>query len=351
MSEANEDKLRESEFSPEDFDYNLPPELIAQEALSDRSASRMMVVDRKTGVISHKKFRDLGSYLKPDDLIVMNDSKVFPARLQGVKKLTGGKCEVLLLARHEQYQSVWTSLCQPKIKPGQIIQFESGLEANCIGKNNEGYYLLEFNCDDVLSAASEIGRMPLPNYIKRTADHKDRDRYQTVYAKNLGSVAAPTAGLHFTPEIIAELLSRGVKIQYLTLHVGYGTFQPVYDVERHQMHTESFSISPELAEVVNQTLDSKKKILAVGSTSTRTLETCAVQGRLQSGTSETDLFILPPFRFEIVGSMLTNFHVPKSSLMMLVSAFAGRELILEAYKKAVEERYRFHSYGDAMLIL
>lgn len=347
----DDDKLRESKYTPEDFDYTLPIELIAQEALENRAASKMMVVERASGKISHKKFTDLPTYLQPNDLVVLNDSKVFPARLQGLKINTGGKCEVLLLTQHELNPSTWTALCQPKIKIGQMLQFSDGIEAECAGKNAKGYYLLEFNCGDVSSLLSDKGSMPLPHYIKRPSDKHDRERYQTVYAKNLGSVAAPTAGLHFDQKMLSDLQAQDVSIQYLTLHVGYGTFQPVYDVERHQMHTESFTITQDLAKAVNEALDQKRRILAVGSTSTRTLETCAVSGRLQSGVSETDLFIIPPFTFEIVGAMLTNFHVPKSSLMMLVSAFASRELILEAYQKAVEQRYRFHSYGDVMLIL
>lgn len=338
-------------YSLDDFDYALPPERIAQYPLPERSASRLLVVDRAKGTLEDRCFADLAGYLGAGDALVMNSSRVFPARLDGHKP-TGGRVEVLLLdpwlvgtGRRRR------CLVRPFLKEGQEVLFPGGVKARRVGSDPDGSAILEFDTPDVLAFAKKKGKPPLPPYIKRETVDADAERYQTVYAKDEGSVAAPTAGLHFTAPLVEKIREKGVRICEVVLHVGFGTFQPVRDFESHRMHRERFVLSQETADVLNRVRAEGKKIWAVGTTATRVLETCVLKGNILAGEGDTDLFIVPGTPFEAVGGLVTNFHLPKSTLMILVCAFAGVDLIKKAYAHAIRENYRFYSYGDAMLIL
>lgn len=337
-----------------DFDFELPEELIAQTPLSDRSKSKMMIVDSKNNKLEDTYFESIIDELNKGDALVMNDTRVLPARLHGHKKDTGGHLEVLLLKNNEGDQ--WETLMKPakKAKIGTVISFGDGrLEAKVVDKKKHGGRIIEFSYDGIFFEILEsLGEMPLPPYITEKLD--DPDRYQTVYAKENGSAAAPTAGLHFTPEILKKIEDKGVKLVYLTLHVGLGTFRPVSvdHLEDHTMHSEFYQLSKEAADTLNEVKEQGNKVVAVGTTSIRTLETIgkANDGKLIETSGWTDIFITPGYKFSVVDAFLTNFHLPKSTLIMLVSAFAGREFILEAYQHAVKKRYRFFSFGDAMFV-
>ncbi len=336
------------------YAYELPEELIAQTPVSPRSASRMLCLNRETGEITHHHFYDLISFLQPGDLLVMNDSRVLPARLYGEKIDNGTAIEFLLLKPVEE--KVWEIICKPakKAKPGTRFRFGQGkLEAEVLSVTEDGGRFVRFFCEDNLYAVlDEIGQMPLPPYI--TEKLADKERYQTVYAKELGSSAAPTAGLHFTPEILAALPEKGIRTAFVTLHVGLGTFRPVKedDIRNHHMHIEHYSIPQITADLIRETKEKGGRVIAVGTTSCRTLEG-AVQahGEICACDGDTGIFIYPPYTFRCIDGLLTNFHLPESTLIMLVSAFAGYEHTMQAYKTAVSERYRFFSFGDAMLIL
>ena len=388
-----------------DFNYELPEELIAQDPLEKRSDSRLMVLDRKKNTITHRHFRDIGEYLNPGDCLVINDTKVIPARLLGVKPDTGAAVEVLLLRNHGD--NVWEALVRPgkKMRPGAVVSFGDGLLTGTVESvAEEGNRMIRFSYEGIWEELLDrLGEMPLPPYI--THKLQDRDRYQTVYATHEGSAAAPTAGLHFTPELLRELKEKGVRIARLTLHVGLGTFRPVKveTIEEHHMHSEYFELSEEAAELINRTKKEGGRVISVGTTSTRTLETVASRLMAEDAESETaavraneeraeettegiveeaaedtvetenagkskpagnggfiplracsgwtDIFIFPGYRFKVVDSLITNFHLPESTLIMLVSAFYDREHVLSAYETAVQERYRFFSFGDAMLLL
>lgn len=340
------------------YDYPLPKELIAQKPLEKRDTSRLLVADRKDRSLRDSVFSELAAVIPAGDVLVLNNTKVFPARLLGKKETTGGKVDVLLLepyvgnghARSLQ-GPVWRCLIQPSPKEGHRYVFEN-TRAAFIGRDNDQVALVEFegSCD-VRALAEKIGTMPLPPYVKREADASDRSAYQTVFAEREGAVAAPTAGLHFTPELLGALKAKGVEIAYVTLHVGYGTFKPVEDLENHRMHSERFELTPETAARLNLAKKEKRGIWAVGTTSLRVLETCVRKKTLVPGKSETDLFITPPFTFEAVDHLITNFHLPKTTLLLLVSAFMGQSFRQEAYAHALAEKYRFYSYGDAMLII
>ncbi len=341
-----------------DFDYELPAELIAQQPTDRRDASRLLVADRENGRIYHRHFYDILDYLEPGDCLVMNDSKVIPARLFGIRETTGAKVEFLLIKRKKN--DIWEVMVRPgkKVKPGDTIKFADDFKAKVLEFGPGGTRIVGFAYDGIfMERLEELGRMPLPPYIDRPAEEKDRERYQTVYCREEGSVAAPTAGLHFTREILEKARQKGVKLAYVTLHVGIGTFRPVKSekVEDHQMHFEEYSIDGEAAETINETLSSEHRLIAVGTTSVRTLESAAVETsegyRVAPGSGNTGIFIYPGYRFKIIDRLITNFHLPKSTLLMLVSAFYTREDILRIYEEAVSERYRFFSYGDAMLIL
>lgn len=337
-----------------DFDFELPEELIAQTPLRDRSSSKMMVVDSKSKELTDTHFEDIIHELDAGDALVMNDTRVLPARLHGVKKETGGHLEVLLLKNIEGDK--WETLMKPakKAKVGTVISFGDGrLEAEVLEKKEHGGRIVQFSYNGIfLEVIESLGEMPLPPYITEKLD--DPDRYQTVYAKESGSAAAPTAGLHFTPEILEKIEAKGVKLVYLTLHVGLGTFRPVSvdNLSDHTMHAEFYQLSKEAADTLNDVKASGNKVIAVGTTSIRTLETIgkAHENKLVEDSGWTDIFITPGYYFSVVDGFLTNFHLPKSTLIMLVSAFAGREFILEAYQHAVKERYRFFSFGDAMFV-
>ncbi|AEV20216.1 MULTISPECIES: tRNA preQ1(34) S-adenosylmethionine ribosyltransferase-isomerase QueA [Geobacillus] len=337
------------------FDFHLPEELIAQTPLPDRAASRLMVLDKRTGAIRHETFRNIISYLNPGDCLVLNDTRVMPARLYGEKEETGGTVEVLLLKQLDGDR--WETLVKPgkRVKPGTKLTFGEGkLEAVCLDTLEHGGRVLEFSYDGLFyEVLAELGEMPLPPYIKEKLD--DPERYQTVYAREIGSAAAPTAGLHFTEELLDAIREKGVHIVFITLHVGLGTFRPVQvdDVEKHDMHAEFYQMSEETAETLNRVREQGGRIIAVGTTSTRTLETIAGKhnGRFVAESGWTDIFIYPGYEFKGIDGLVTNFHLPKSTLIMLVSALAGRENILHAYQVAVKERYRFFSFGDAMLII
>lgn len=337
-----------------DFDYELPKELIAQDPLSDRSASRLMVLDKKSGEVSHRHFMHILDYLKPGDCLVLNNTKVIPARLYGTKKDTNAGIEVLLLKRREN--DVWETLVKPgkKAKKGTTVLFGDGLLAGeVIDVVEEGNRLIQFRYEGIFEEIlDQLGQMPLPPYI--THELKDRNRYQTVYAKYDGSAAAPTAGLHFTEELLEQVKQRGVEIAEVTLHVGLGTFRPVKveNVLDHHMHSEFYMISEAAAETINRAKENGHKIISVGTTSTRTLESAADEdGKLHETSGWTDIFIYPGYQFKVIDGLITNFHLPQSTLVMLVSAFAGREHVLDAYRMAVKEQYRFFSFGDAMLII
>ena len=336
-----------------DFDYDLPEELIAQDPLEDRSSSRLMVLDKKTGDIEHKIFRDVVDYLQPGDCLVLNNTKVIPARLFGVKEGTEAKIEILLLKRKEN--DIWETLVKPgkKCKPGVKISFAEGLlTREVLEVVEDGNRLIQFHYDGIFEEIlDQLGQMPLPPYI--THQLKDKNRYQTVYAKYDGSAAAPTAGLHFTPELLQQIRDMGIDIAEVTLHVGLGTFRPVKvdTIEEHHMHSEFYRIEQSEADKINRAKANGHRVVAVGTTSTRTLESAAEEdGTLREKSGWTDIFIYPGYKFKVIDALITNFHLPQSTLVMLVSALAGREHILAAYKKAVEEKYRFFSFGDAMLI-
>ncbi len=335
----------------EDFDYPLPKELIAQKPLEKRDSSRLLTVDRKTGVLADRNFSDILEFFSPGDVLVVNDTKVFPARILGKKKGTGGKVDVLLLSPAAE-PNAWRCLVQPGLREGQVIEFPGGAEAAFLRRGSDDIPVVEFHgVEDVRTLAEKIGTMPLPPYIKREPDASDVSQYQTVYARREGAVAAPTAGLHFTRSLLAQLKAKGVDVRHVTLHVGYGTFKPVDDLVNHRMHSESFELTPETAEAVNAAKAAGHKIWAVGTTSLRVLETCVQKKKLIPGKGETDLYITAPFPFEAVDRLITNFHLPKTTLLLLVSAFMGEELRKKAYAHAVSEKYRFYSYGDAMVIL
>lgn len=336
-----------------DFDYDLPEELIAQDPLEDRSSSRLMVLDKKTGEVSHHIFKEIIKYLRPGDCLVLNNTKVIPARLYGVKEGTMAKIEILLLKRKQN--DVWETLVKPgkKAKPGTKIIFGDGiLTGEVIDVVDDGKRLIQFSYDGIFEEIlDKLGQMPLPPYI--THQLKDKNRYQTVYAKYDGSAAAPTAGLHFTKELLNEVKEKGVDIAEVTLHVGLGTFRPVKvdNVLDHHMHSEFYMVSQEAADKINNAKKNGGRIISVGTTSTRTLESAADEnGMLHECSGWTDIFIYPGYKFKVIDCLITNFHLPQSTLVMLVSALAGREHILSAYKKAVEEKYRFFSFGDAMFI-
>ena len=337
-----------------DFYFDLPQELIAQDPLEDRSASRLLVLDKESGEITHRHFRDITEYLKPGDCLVINDTKVIPARLFGIKEGTGAKIEVLLLKRREN--DIWETLVKPgkKARPGTRLEFGDGLlKAEVIGVEDEGNRLIQFHYDGIFEEIlDQLGQMPLPPYI--THQLKDKNRYQTVYAKHDGSAAAPTAGLHFTKELLAQIEDMGVTIAHVTLHVGLGTFRPVKveNVLDHHMHSELYVVEEEEAEKINKAKAAGGRVICVGTTSCRTLESATGEdGILKAGSGWTDIFIYPGYQFKILDALITNFHLPESTLVMLVSALAGREHVLNAYQKAIEEKYRFFSFGDAMLIL
>ena len=337
----------------EDFDYNLPEELIAQTPLKKRDSSRLLVLDKKTGNIEHKKFTDIIDYLEKGDTLVLNDTKVLPARLIGIKEETNAVIEVLLLKNIENDD--WECLVKParRIKVGTIVSFGEGkLKAECIKEADEGIRHFRLLYDGILmEILDELGTMPLPPYIHEKLE--DHSRYQTVYAKEIGSAAAPTAGLHFTKELLKKIEDKGINIAFITLHVGLGTFRPVSveKVEDHEMHSEYYQMSKEVADLLNKTRENNKKIISVGTTSTRTLETIMTKyNEFRECSGWTNIFIYPGYKFKGIDNLITNFHLPKSTLVMLVSALAGRENILNAYSEAIKEKYRFFSFGDAMYI-
>lgn len=336
-----------------DFYYELPEELIAQDPLADRSSSRLLVLDRKSGAVSHHVFREITDYLREGDCLVINDTKVIPARLIGSKLGTGAKIEVLLLKRKEN--NVWETLVKPgrKVKPGAKISFGDGLlVGEVVDIVEEGNRLIRFSFEGIFEEILDrLGQMPLPPYI--THQLQDKNRYQTVYAKHTGSAAAPTAGLHFTPELLEEIKKRGIEIARVTLHVGLGTFRPVKsdEITDHHMHAEFYQINEEAAKKINRAREAGNRVICVGTTSCRTVESAADErGHLEAKSGWTDIFIYPGYKFKILDGLITNFHLPESTLIMLVSALAGRENVLAAYEEAVKERYRFFSFGDAMLI-
>ena len=336
-----------------DFDYELPEELIAQDPLEDRSSSRLMVLDRETGEFEHKVFKDIIDYLNPGDCLVLNNTKVIPARLYGAKEGTNARIELLLLKRKEN--DVWETLVKPgkKAKPGTRIVFGDGLlVGEIIDIVDEGNRLIKFHYEGIFEEIlDKLGQMPLPPYI--THELKDKNRYQTVYAKYDGSAAAPTAGLHFTKELLEQVKAKGIKIAEVTLHVGLGTFRPVKvdNILDHHMHSECYMVSKEAADTINTAKKEGHRVISVGTTSTRTLEAAADEnGMLRECSGWTEIFIYPGYSFKVIDGLITNFHLPQSTLVMLVSALAGREHVLNAYKEAVKERYRFFSFGDAMFI-
>ncbi len=335
-----------------DFDFDLPQELIAQTPLERRDASRLMALDKTTGEVRHLHFYDLPSLLRPGDCLVLNDSRVLPARLIG-RRSGGGACEVLLLI--DRGEKVWECLVRPgkKLRPGARVTFGDGeLSAEIVGEVEGGNRLVRFDYEGIfLEVLERLGKMPLPPYIK--AELRDNERYQTVYSKVTGSAAAPTAGLHFTKELLRQVAEMGVKVCYVTLHVGLGTFRPVKaeDIRDHQMHAEYCVIPQETADVINETKQNGGRVICVGTTSCRTVESWAAEdGTLKASAGWTDIFIYPGYRFKVLDALITNFHLPESTLIMLVSALAGREHVLAAYAEAVKERYRFFSFGDAMFI-
>ena len=336
----------------EEFDYNLPEELIAQTPLENRTSSRLLVLDKTTGALDHKHFSDIIDYLGPNDVLVLNDTKVLPSRIYGIKEETQANIEVLLLK--EIKDDIWEVLVKPakRVKVGTIIKFSDKLKAECVEVFDEGIRHLKMIYEGIfLEIIEEIGLMPLPPYIHEKL--KDQNRYQTVYAKDYGSAAAPTAGLHFTKELLQKIKDKGVQIEYVTLNVGLGTFRPVQvdDVEKHHMHSEKYMMDAGTAERLNKAVSDKKRIIAVGTTSTRTLESIYTKYHKFIEVEEsTDIFIYPGYEWKVVDALITNFHLPKSTLIMLVSSFAGKEKIFKAYEEAIKEKYRFFSFGDAMFI-
>lgn len=342
------DKLLKS-----DYYYDLPEELIAQDPIADRSSSRLMVLNKETGKTTHRHFYDIKEYLKPGDCLVLNNTKVIPARLMGERADTGAVIEVLLLKRRDNNE--WETLVKPgkKARIGQKISFGGGLlEAEVIGIEEEGNRIIRFSYEGIFEEIlDKLGEMPLPPYI--THKLEDRNRYQTVYAKNEGSAAAPTAGLHFTNELLDEIRAMGVKTEFVTLHVGLGTFRPVKEdnILNHHMHSEFYEVTKETADSINETKKNGGRIICVGTTSCRTIESATGDdGLLKAGSGNTEIFIYPGYKFKMLDCLITNFHLPESTLIMLVSALAGRENVLNAYKEAVDEKYRFFSFGDAMFI-
>lgn len=344
-------------YKTSDYDYYLPEELIAQEPLNRRDQSRLMVLHRNSGVLEHRHFNEIIKFLRPGDTLVINETKVLPARLYGKRKTTGAKIEVLLLK--QQTGTCWEALVKPgkRAKVGDKLTFTDGkqvlLEADIIDKTEAGGRVLEFKyTGNFLELLDRIGTMPLPPYIKK--ELQDRDRYQTVYARKEGSAAAPTAGLHFTEELLHQVQQKGITVARLLLHVGLGTFRPVKveDIREHKMHQEYYEVTKETADIINAAKERGNKVVAVGTTSVRTLETAAgADGKVKPGSGWTDIFIYPGYKFKCVNALITNFHLPKSTLMMLVAAFAGKDKIMKAYEEAVKEKYRFFSFGDAMLII
>ncbi|MTI70948.1 MAG: tRNA preQ1(34) S-adenosylmethionine ribosyltransferase-isomerase QueA [Firmicutes bacterium] len=336
-----------------DFYFDLPENLIAQHPLKNREESNLMVLDKNSGSLEHKKFKDIIDYLKKGDCLVLNNTRVLPARLYGARESTGGKVEFLLLNNIEKNR--WETLVKPgkKARLGDIIDFGDGLlRAKVLDITQSGSRIVEFDYEGIFQEIlDKLGEMPLPPYIKEKLD--DKERYQTVYSKKEGSAAAPTAGLHFTDDLLNRIKNKGVKIAYITLHVGLGTFRPVKEdnIEEHDMHSEYYEVTKEAAEIINQTKSNGGKIYSVGTTSTRTLESIATEsGEIHPKSGWTDIFIYPGYNFKVIDRLITNFHLPESTLIMLVSALAGRENVLNAYNKAIENKYRFFSFGDAMLI-
>ena len=351
-----------------DFFFELPADLVAQQPADDRASARLLAFDRATGAITHTRVSALPDLLRPGDLLVVNDTRVFPARLLGAREPSGGAVECLLVSRTASAgpgDETWEALMHPgqKIKPGSRVRFTdrhgaSVLQGEVLARHFHGRRSIRLRADaggSVEAAVDAIGHVPLPPYIKRGDAPGDRERYQTVYARTRGSVAAPTAGLHFTAELLTALASRGIEIAHVTLHVGYGTFQPVRveRVEEHRLEAERYEVGAEAAAAVNRALDERRRVIAVGTTTTRTLEAVARDhgGRIAESRGATDLFIAPGFAFQVVGGLVTNFHLPCSSLLMLVSAFGGAARVLGGYREAVTKRYRFYSYGDAMFLL
>ena len=342
------------ELKKSDFYFDLPQELIAQDPLEDRSSSRLLVLDKETGEMEHRVFHDIVEYLHEGDCLVLNNTKVIPARLMGTKKDTGATIEVLLLKRREN--DIWETLVKPgkKAKPGTVITFGEGLlTGTVVDIVDEGNRLIQFSYEGIFEEVlDKLGEMPLPPYI--THKLQDKNRYQTVYAKYEGSAAAPTAGLHFTKELLAQVEEKGVKIAYVTLHVGLGTFRPVKEenVLEHHMHSEFYQVTPEAAKLINDTKAAGGRVICVGTTSCRTIESATGEdGILKAGSGWTEIFIYPGYKFKILDCLITNFHLPESTLIMLVSALAGKEHVMAAYEEAVKERYRFFSFGDSMMIL
>ena len=340
-----------------DFDYDLPPDLIAQEPILERTSSRLLVVDRQSRHFSHYRFGDVVNLLPSDCLLVLNDTRVFPARLRGHKE-SGGRLEFLLLRRLPGPDETWEVMCKGAqgVKVGTRVNFAPKLEGIWTSAPRDGRGVMRFLASsDFYLLLEQLGEIPLPPYIKRPRGHRpeDAERYQTVYARNVGAVAAPTAGLHFTPELLAAIRQRGMEVVFLTLHVGAGTFQPVRaeQVEAHVMEAEEYEIHEEVARRINIAKREGRKIIAVGTTSTRALESAWHEGNIRAGRRRSSLFIYPGFTFQVIDGLITNFHLPRSTLLMLVAAFASRDLILAAYQEAISQRYRFYSYGDAMLIL
>lgn len=335
-----------------DFYYALPPELIAQHPLKNRSSSRLLMLNRETGAVRHGVFTDILDKLNQGDCLVLNDTRVIPARLYGAREDTGGAMEFLLLSRKED--GLWEVIVKPgkRALPGRRFVFGNGeLKAEIIEVLPDGNRIVRFEYDGIFEhVLDKLGEMPLPHYI--TERLQDKERYQTVYSKEQGSAAAPTAGLHFTDELLEKVSAKGVKIAYLTLHVGLGTFRPVKvkDFTTHQMHSEYYTVSQQAADIINEAKSSGGKVIAVGTTSVRTLESVTDQGKVLAKSGWTDIFIYPPYTFQISDAIITNFHLPESTLIMLISAFAGRENVLNAYKQAIDEKYRFFSFGDAMYI-
>ena len=336
-----------------DFYFDLPERLIAQHPLEQRDHSRMLVLDKTTGAITHRHFNDILEYLRPGDVLVLNNTRVIPARLFGVKKGGTAHIEVLLLKPVENQPDCWEVLVRPgkRVKQGAQVDFGEGRMTGTIVEETEGGRIMQFHYDGIFNEIlDELGTMPLPPYIKEKLE--DQERYQTVYAKERGSAAAPTAGLHFTKALLEQVKAKGVEVVEVLLHVGLGTFRPVQvdDILEHKMHSEFYRITPEAAASINKALEENRRVIAVGTTSTRTLESAAKDGRVVAGEGETSIFIYPGYQFQILSGLITNFHLPKSTLVMLVSALAGREHVLHAYEVAVQERYRFFSFGDAMFI-
>ena len=343
----------------DDFDYVLPEEFIAQKPADKRDHSKLMVLNREEGSIAHKHFNDVIDYLNPGDCLVLNNSKVLPARMFGIKESSGIEVEFLLIKRIEG--DIWETMVRPgrRLKKGDTVVFKDDFKAEIIDYGADGTRIVKFVYEGIfMERLEEIGSMPLPPYIERPSDDADRDRYQTVYCKDEGSVAAPTAGLHFTDELLEKIAEKGVKLVYVTLHVGIGTFRPVKceKIEDHSMHFEEYYIDKDAADTINETLMGEGKVICVGTTSTRTVESAAyfdeAAGRylVKDGQGSTGIFIYPGYEFKVLDRLITNFHLPKSTLLMLISALYNREKILEAYEVAKEEHYRFFSYGDAMLI-